>query len=107
VVLLKIMSKREIKKKIKEAIEKNPFKKDIKKVSLFGSYTKETNREDSDVDVLIEFEPSATVGFFKFVEIQDDIGDYIGKSVDLLTPEAISQHFREEVLNQSELIYGE
>ncbi len=101
------MEKQEIKEKIKEAIEKNPHKKDIKKVSLFGSYVKGTAKKDSDVDVLIEFKPSASVGFFKFVEIQDSIGNHIGKTVDLLTPEAISQYFRNEVLSQSESIYGE
>ena len=101
------MEKQEIKKKIKEAIEKNPHKEDIKKVFLFGSYAKGTAKKNSDVDVLIEFKPSALVGFFKFVEIQDSIGNHIGKTVDLLTPEAISKYFRDEVLSQSESIYGE
>jgi len=101
------MEKQEIKKKIKEAVEKNPFKKDIKKVSLFGSYIHGKPREDSDVDVLMEFIPSARVGFFKFVQIQEDIAQYTGKKIDLLTPEALSKYFREKVLNEAEIIYGE
>jgi len=101
------MEKTEIKKKIKEAIEKNPFRKDIKKVSLFGSCLSGNQHDGSDVDVLVEFKPSAKVGFFKFVEIQDNISEHIGKPVDLLTPEAISKYFREKVLSQAEFIYGE
>ena len=99
------MKKQEIKKKIKEAIEKNPFKKDIKKVSLFGSYVNGAPREDSDVDLLVEFNPQARVGFFKLVEIQESIGNHIGRPIDLLTPEAISKYFREKVLREAEIIY--
>lgn len=99
------MEKQEIKKKIREAVEENPFKQDIKKVSLFGSYLSGAPREDSDVDVLIEFEPSARVGFFKFVRIQRNLRDFIGKDVDLLTLEALSEFFRGKVINESEVIY--
>lgn len=99
------MEKQEIKKKIKEAIEKNPHKEDIKKVSLFGSYAKGNNRRDSDIDVLVEFTPSAKVGFFKFVQIQRDLSDFVKKDVDLLTPEALSIFFRDKVLNEAEIIY--
>lgn len=99
------MEKQEIKNKIKEAIEKNPHKKDIKKVSLFGSYVKGDSRQDSDIDVLVEFTPEATVGFFKFVRIQRDLSDFVKKDVDLLTPEALSQFFRDKVLNEAEIIY--
>jgi len=99
------MEKQEIKKKIKEAIEKNHHKKDIKKVSLFGSYIKETAEEDSDVDVLVEFNPEATVGFFKFVQIQRELSDFVGKPIDLLTPEALSKFFRDKVLKEAETIY--
>ena len=61
------MSKQEIMQKIKEAIEKDPLKKDIQKVSLFGSQIHGDAKEDSDVDVLIEFTPTAKIGFFKFL----------------------------------------
>jgi len=99
------MEKQEIKEKIKEAVEKNPHKDDIEKVSLFGSYVNGSPKVDSDVDVLIEFKPSAKVGFFKFVQIQREISDFIGRKVDLLTPEAISKYFRERVLKQAETVY--
>ena len=99
------MSKEQIKQAIREAIEVDPNKQDILSVSLFGSYAYGNPKPDSDVDILIEFKPEATVGFFKLARIQRHLRESIGKKVDLLTPQAISKYFRDEVLNKSELIY--
>jgi len=99
------MSKQTIKAKIKEAIIQNPHLKDIQKVSLFGSYLSGTPKKDSDIDLLIEFTPKAKVGLFELVEIQENLKDYINKPIDLLTPEQLSEFFRDEVVNQAEVIY--
>jgi len=100
------MSKQEIKQKIKEAVEKDPLKEDIQKVSLFGSYVHGDFKDDSDVDVLIEFTPTARIGFFKLAQIKRNMEDSLNnREVDLLTPEAISKYFREEVLKEAEQIY--
>lgn len=99
------MSKQEIKQKIKEAVENDPLKDDIQKVSLFGSYLHEDFKDDSDVDVLIEFTPTAKVGFFKLAQIKRNMEEFLNRKVDLLTPEAISKYFREEILREAEKIY--
>lgn len=99
------MKKAEIKKKIKEAIIKNPFREEIQKVSLFGSYLNGKPKKDSDIDLLIEFTPTAHIGFFKFFDIQENIEKHLKKKVDLLTPESLSHYFRDEVLRQAETIY--
>lgn len=99
------MSKDEIQEKLVEAIKANPHKDEILKVSLFGSYAYGAPKPDSDVDVLIEFEPKASVGLFKFVRIQRAFSEFIGKKVDLLTPEALSKYFRDEVLANAKTIY--
>ena len=98
------MGKQEI-KAIKEAIERDPLQSEIKKVSLFGSYLGGTPREDSDVDLIIEFVPTAKIGLFKLIEIKHNMEDYIQKPIDLLTPDSISKFFREEVISQAEIIY--
>lgn len=98
-------NKEDIKFKIRQAIEENPFKIDIEKASLFGSYVNGVPREDSDVDLLIEFAPEAKIGFFSLVGIKEDMERVIGKSVDLLTSEAVSEYFREEILRQAEVVY--
>lgn len=99
------MGKQEIKEKVREAIENASFKQDIQKVSLFGSYLHGTAKEDSDVDVLVEFTPEAHVGLFEYVEMQYTIEDHIQKKVDLLTPEGLSKFFRDKVISEAELIY--
>ncbi|PIU80322.1 MAG: nucleotidyltransferase [Candidatus Moranbacteria bacterium CG_4_9_14_3_um_filter_40_7] len=99
------MSKRELKQKIKEAVEKDPLKDNIQRVSLFGSYVHGDFKEDSDVDVLIEFTPTAKVGFFKYFDIRENIEKHLQKKVDLLTPEALSKYFKDEVLKEAEIIY--
>lgn len=99
------MNKQEIKKRLLEAVKKNPHRADIKSVALFGSHVQGTAKEDSDVDVLIEFMPNATVGFFKLAQIQRSLRDFLDKKVDLLTPEAISKYFRNEVLQEAERVY--
>jgi len=100
-----MVGKELIKKNIREAIGESPHRKDIGRVSIFGSYVNGKPRKGSDIDVLIEFTPKAVVGFFKLAQIQRGIADYIRKPVDLLTPEQISDLFRAEVIKQAEIIY--
>jgi predicted nucleotidyltransferase len=100
------MQKEEIKKRISEAIAIDPAKNNIEKASLFGSYLSDKAKSDSDVDILIEFKPAAKVGFFEFVRFQRRLSDFIGKKVDLLTPEAISKFLKEKILKEAEIIYG-
>lgn len=102
---LRRMDKETIKKQVQKTIKKDPLKDTIKKISLFGSYLRGTSREDSDIDLLIEFFPSARIGFFKLIGIQENIERALNRKVDLLTPEALSKYFRSDILNQAEVIY--
>jgi predicted nucleotidyltransferase len=99
------MDKKEIKKQLLEAVKNSPHLGAIRSVAVFGSYINGTPSEDSDVDVLIDFEPGAVIGFFTLSDIKDSFESFLKKSVDLLTPQAISKHFRDEVLAQAEYIY--
>jgi len=99
------MDKQEIKEKLLEAIENNPHLASIKSVAIFGSYVNGTPSEDSDVDVLIDFETTAVVGFFTLSDIKHSFESFLSRSVDLLTPEAISKYIRDEVLAQAEYVY--
>ncbi|MFH1326353.1 MAG: nucleotidyltransferase domain-containing protein [Candidatus Falkowbacteria bacterium] len=99
------MNKTEIKKKIKQAIEKSPHKKDIKRVSIFGSYAYGKPHPKSDVDILIEFKKNASIGYFELSHIQRNFSKSIDKPVDLLTPRAISRFFRSSVIKKAQKIY--
>ena len=100
------MSKQELKQKIREAIERSDFKKDIQKVSLFGSYAYGTPHEGSDIDLLVEFSPTARFGLFKYAGIQYYFEDILGRKVDIVTPTALSKYIRNDVIRLAEPVYG-
>ncbi|MBN2593405.1 MAG: nucleotidyltransferase family protein [Sedimentisphaerales bacterium] len=99
------MTKQEIKKRILMAVKNNPNSADIKYVALFGSYVNGTPSEESDIDVLIDFYPQSIVGLFKYIDIQESLSKALGKKVDLVTPQAISKYFRNQVLQEAEVVY--
>ncbi len=99
------MTRQEIKNRVRAAVRRVPYFADIKSVAIFGSYVSGAPTEDSDVDVLIDFEPTATIGFFALSDIKESLEASVGKPVDLLTPQAISKYFRERVLAQAEYVY--
>ena len=77
----------------------------IRRLSLFGSILHDDFTPESDIDILIEFEPDAKIGYFELVEIQFQLSDIIGREVDLLTPGALSKYFRHQVLDTAQMIY--
>ena len=99
------MNKEEIKKALLEAIKDGPYFESIKSVAIFGSYVNGAPGTDSDIDVLIDFEPSAVIGFFALSDIKTSFESFLKKSVDLLTPAVLSKYFRDEAINQAEMVY--
>jgi len=76
----------------------------IRKLSLFGSVLGEDFHSQSDIDVLVEFEPDTVVGW-DIIAIQDELSELLGREVDLNTPGFLSRHFRQTVLNTAQVIY--
>jgi predicted nucleotidyltransferase len=99
------MYKEIIEEKIKESIKHVSHKEAINKVALFGSYLHDNPTEASDVDILIEFVPNAKIGFFQMSDILRNLEGSLQKKVDLVTPDALSRHFRDEVLSEVETLY--
>ena len=77
----------------------------IRKLSLFGSALRENFGPDSDIDILVEFEPEARIDFFDVVTIEMGLTEIMGRQVDLRTPEELSRYFRQEVLDRAEVLY--
>ena len=78
---------------------------DIRKLSVFGSALREDFGPDSDVDVLVEFMPDAGVGLIKLAGLELELGDIIGRKVDLNTPGFLSKYYRERVLKEAVVQY--
>ena len=86
-----------------------PFceKHHIRRLSLFGSQLKGTARPDSDIDLLVEFEPEHIPGLLAIVGMELELSDIMeGRKVDLRTAGDLSRHFREEVVRTAELRYA-
>lgn len=77
----------------------------INRLSLFGSVLGDDFKPDSDVDVLVEFEPGHAPGFFGLYDMQEALSHLLGKDVDLRTPEDLSGYFRDDVLAAAEVQY--
>lgn len=75
----------------------------IRKLSIFGSILRDDFRPDSDIDVLVEFEPGATPGF-GFFGIQEELAEILGRKVDLNTPGFLSRYFRDEVMREAQVL---
>jgi uncharacterized protein len=73
----------------------------VRRLALFGSVLREDFRPDSDVDVLVEFEPGHVPGF-AFFDLQEELAAIFGRRVDLHTPGSLSRYFREQVVREAQ-----
>ncbi len=76
----------------------------VHRLALFGSVIRDDFRPESDVDVLVEFEPGYAAGF-EFFDMRYELIDLLNREVDLHTPASLSPYFRQEVLDEAEEIY--
>jgi predicted nucleotidyltransferase len=73
----------------------------VKSVSVFGSAMRGEARPDSDVDILVEFEPDARIGFFAFARLQRRLSEILGRPVDLVTPDALHKAMKNRILKEA------
>jgi uncharacterized protein len=76
----------------------------VRRLAFFGSVLRGDFRPDSDIDILIEFEPGHVPGL-TFFALQDELGQMLGRRVDLHTPASLSRYFRDQVLREAEPAY--
>ncbi|MFZ3131634.1 MAG: nucleotidyltransferase family protein [Desulfosporosinus sp.] len=69
----------------------------VKKIGIFGSYVRNEQREDSDIDILVEF--SKPVGF-EFIQLKYYLEEIFNKKVDLVTPNALKPQIKENILRE-------
>lgn len=78
----------------------------IRRLSLFGSTLKGSNRPDSDIDLLVEFEPEAKPTLLTMARIEIELSSLLGgRKVDLRTAQDLSRYFRDEVVRAAETQY--
>ncbi len=79
----------------------------IRRLALFGSHLEGTARQDSDVDLLVEFEAGAEPGLIGLAQIELELSELLGgRRVDLRTPRDLGRQIREEVLRRADVQYA-
>ncbi|OGV74010.1 MAG: nucleotidyltransferase [Lentisphaerae bacterium RIFOXYB12_FULL_65_16] len=89
----------------REAIAEFCRRNRIRRLAFFGSVISENFGPDSDVDVLVEFEPGCCPGL-AFFSMQDELSALLGRTVDLNTPGFLSPYFRDQALASAEVAYA-
>ena len=79
----------------------------IRRLSLFGSVLRSDFGPDSDIDILVEFDPDHIPGLIRLAGMEIELGETLGRKVDLRTPQDLSRYFQKEVLNSAEVQYAE
>jgi predicted nucleotidyltransferase len=78
----------------------------IRRLALFGSALREDFGPESDVDVLVEFEPGHVPDFFRLYDIEQELSALFGgRPVDLVTYRALNRHLRGPVLASAQVQY--
>ena len=78
----------------------------IRRLALFGSQLKGTARPDSDVDLLVEFDPEHIPTLLGVAGMEIELSGMLGKKVDLRTAGDLSRYFRDEVVRMAEVQYA-
>jgi len=78
----------------------------IRTLAFFGSVLRDDFGSESDIDVLVDFEPQAQVGFFELYDMESELSLLFGgRKVEIITPKFLSKYFREDVIANAELYY--
>lgn len=79
----------------------------IQRLALFGSMLKGTARPDSDIDLLVDFEPGETPGLLGMAQLEAELSALLGhRKVDLRTAKDLSRYFRDEVVREARVQYA-
>jgi len=80
----------------------------VRRLALFGSVLREDFGPDSDVDVLIEFDPEHMPGFIRLSQIEEELSELLdSRKIDLVTAKSLNWRIRDRVLAEAEVQYEE
>lgn len=78
----------------------------IQTLAFFGSVLRDDFGPESDIDILVDFEPQAQVGFFELYDMESELSLLFGgRKVEIITPKFLSKYFREDVMANVEVYY--
>ncbi len=78
----------------------------VVKLAFFGSILTDRFEPDSDIDILVQFDPEATPTLFDVVDMEEELSGMFGRKVDMRTPNELSRYFRDEVVRTAYVQYA-
>lgn len=78
----------------------------VRELAVFGSAARGEMRPDSDIDLLVEFEPDARIGLFEFAAMEREFAALLARKVDLGTKQALKPWIRPHVLRDAKVLYA-
>jgi len=78
----------------------------VRELALFGSVLRDDFREQSDIDVLVEFDADAPVGFIEHFGLQEELSRLLGRDVDLISKRGLKPAIRRSVLDSALVLYA-
>jgi len=90
----------------RDRLEELSRKYHIRRLALFGSVLRDDFRTDSDIDVLVEFEKEARVGFMALGRMRRELADLLGRQVDLVPRDGLKSQIRDNVLGSAQVLYA-
>ena len=77
----------------------------VQKLSFFGSVLRDDFSPESDIDILVEFDPQHIPGLIRLSMMEQELSNIFQRKVDLRTPEDLSCYFRQEVIDSAVIQY--
>ena len=82
----------------------------VRRIAIFGSVVRGEDTPDSDVDILVKLKAPGErppLGLFRWVDLEEELGQRLGRKVDLVTEDAISRYIRPYVDREKVILYEE
>ena len=78
----------------------------VRELSIFGSALRDDFRPDSDIDLLVEFEPDAHIGLIAYAGLQEELSELLQRPVDLVSKKGLKPLIRQPVLDSAQVLYA-
>lgn len=78
----------------------------VAELSVFGSTARGDARPDSDIDLLVAYQPEAMIGLVAFNRLRRELEDALGRRVDLVPKDGLKPVIREDVLAEAQVLYA-
>ncbi|WP_429886641.1 nucleotidyltransferase family protein [Geoalkalibacter halelectricus] len=78
----------------------------VRELAVFGSFVRGNLRPDSDIDLLVEFEPDAEVGFLALARMSRELSEILHRQVDLVPKGGLKPRIKKEILDSRRILYA-